>query len=102
VDDQSQKDDMRNAVLGDRKRALERWREEGRAPVFGPLAERAPEPEPAVVPQPEPEPAVVREPEPAVVSPPEPELEPEVGPPEPDPTPVDVARAGWLRRLFRR
>ena len=74
VEDQSQKNEMRDAVLGDRKRAVERWRDEGREPVFGPVDQ--PEPEPVAEPEPEPEP------------------EPVVTPPA---APV---RVGWLRRLL--
>jgi hypothetical protein len=82
VDDQSQKDEMRAALRGDRERMLERLREEGREPVFGTVEQAEPEaPEPEA---PEPEPA----PEPA------PEPEPALTPPS---APV---RTGWLRRLF--
>jgi hypothetical protein len=81
VEDQSQKDDMRAALRGDRARALERWRNEGREPVFV-ASEREPE-------EPAPEPAAA-EPEPP--APPEPALTPPSAP----------SRAGWLRRLLGR
>jgi hypothetical protein len=45
VDEQSQKDDMRAAVRGDRERALARWRSEGRQPVFLPPRPEEPAPE---------------------------------------------------------
>jgi hypothetical protein len=112
VEDQSQKDDMRAALRGDRARALERWRSEGREPVFvaaEPLPEPEPEPEPAAtVPPPEPEPVAVVE-----AAPPPAEREPErelAVEPEPGPEPVlteapssaPTTRVGWLRRLLRR
>jgi hypothetical protein len=97
VEDQSQKSEMRDAILGERKRALERWRDEGRQPVFGPTDEpEAVEPEPEADPRPEPEPAVQAE-------------QPVAAPPDPAPQPEPVAapaaapaRKGWLRRLLRR
>ena len=80
MDDQSQKNEMREAIRGDRKRALERWRDEGRQPVFGPFDEPEPDPEP----------------QPELALPPEEEPEPVVTPAA---APV---RTGWLSRLFRR
>jgi hypothetical protein len=96
VEDQSQKSEMRDAILGDRKRALERWREEGRQPVFGAVDEPAAEaePEPETPPEPEQEP----EPQPELAVPPGPEPEPE---PVVTPTAAPV-RGGWFSRLFRR
>jgi hypothetical protein len=73
VEDQSQKNEMRAAIRGDRERMLERLREEGREPVFVAVEQaeaEAPEPEQA----PEPEPVL---------------------------TPASArVRGGWLRRLF--
>ena len=104
VDEQSQKDEMRAAVRGDRERMLQRMRGEGREPVFvtdEPAAEEPPAPEVVaeVAPQ-EPEPIPEPEPAPVAVAEPEPEPEPEVEA-EPEPEPEQPARPGFLARLRR-
>ena len=109
VDEQSQKDEMRAAVRGDRERMLQRMRGEGREPVFvpdEPTEEQPPLPSPpepvAEVAPPEPEPIPEPEPElaPLAVAEPEPEPEPEVEA-EPEPEPEQPARPGFLARLRR-
>ena len=98
MDEQSQKDEMRAAVRGDRQRALERWREQGRAPVFVSDEQSPPvEPEPEV----EPEPQAQAELEPAVAERPQPEPEAAAAP-EPEPLPEPGFGVRLLRLLGRR